>query len=261
MFVSARCKKWLVGGVAIVGVGVIGGMWWIQEQASQKIPAPLVLPVPRSQNVKATVPLTPPEKSVPKGKEEPVAPDSVPLEKEPAVPVNVPPVKSPADPVSPPPVRSPVASAPVSAPLPSPPVAPVQIPSSVPVSGRLAVLTALRAEIEEAKMNTTLAELVSKHTQLLSPASQQVDLETLVLPVLPQESAKSMGSGAATGKRMQVISVQGVAGNVSATVRNTSGKIVTLRVGSSFAGGTVSAISRQGVQVKRGKTLQTVSFE
>jgi type IV pilus biogenesis protein PilP len=58
-----------------------------------------------------------------------------------------------------------------------------------------------------------------------------------------------------------VISVLGVDGNLSAVIRTSAGRQVTVKKGDKFGGGTVAEISRSGVVVIRGKTFSTIQFE
>ena len=123
-------------------------------------------------------------------------------------------------------------------------------------AGNLAVLTLLRAELEEAKLRTAIAQerdkMVTKAPAavLAPPPAVQAAPPPLApkTPEKPRETAPI------------VVSVQGVDGSTTATIR-AKGKHATVRVGENYGGGIVSSITRDGVAVKSGKTITTYHFE
>lgn len=129
-------------------------------------------------------------------------------------------------------------------------------------AGNLAVLNALRADLEVAKLRSAIAQEIAKSSMVSSgttaapapvpaslpapkPASNNPKLEKLREP---REVAPV------------VVSVQGVDGTTSATLQ-TRDKLTTVKVGDNFGGGVVSSITRNGVVVKNGKSTLNFRFE
>lgn len=139
----------------------------------------------------------------------------------------------------------------------------------VPVSltaGNLGRLTALKGEVEELRLEVQLEELRAKKKGLLNPApvaAAPVRMPELSLPAMtpPKGSpASSLELPPVRRAGTAVVSVQGVDGEVSAVIRTGSGT-VTVRKGSRFGGGVVTAVSRQGVFVSRNGKTAALPFE
>ena len=132
--------------------------------------------------------------------------------------------------------------------------APASGVTAVPVSltaGNLGRLTALKGEVEELRLEVQLEELRAKKKGLLNPApvaAAPVRMPELSLPAMTPPTAQAPAlppvlSSAPHRVGVVVLSVQGVDGELSATLRSGS-KNVTVRKGSRFGGGVVTDISR-----------------
>lgn len=135
--------------------------------------------------------------------------------------------------------------------------APVEARSSgdlAPVAGNLGKVTALRADLEEVRLKVAIAQEVEK----LHPKPTPTPQPQLSLPLseAPKPTAVKQKESSPV-----VVSVQGVDGNATATVRSGSGALETVRPGGRFNGGIVSAVSRSGVSVRRGSSTTTLAFE
>jgi type IV pilus biogenesis protein PilP len=119
----------------------------------------------------------------------------------------------------------------------------------------------LRGKIEEARLDVQLFELRRKMEKpppvvAPQPAPARPDF---VLPALPSlaPAPKPMPKPAMPEA---VVGVQGVDGDLSAVIRTSAGRHVTVKPGDRFGGGVVSAVSRSGVVVRRGNTSSTITF-
>ncbi len=125
---------------------------------------------------------------------------------------------------------------------------------SVPVAGNLGKVTTLRADLEEVRLKVAIAQEVEKLHPKPAPAPQ--------LPLsLPLPEASKPTAMKQKESSPVVVSVQGVDGNATATVRSGAGTLETIRPGDRFNGGIVSAVSRSGVFVRRGSSTTTLAFE
>ncbi|WP_092152989.1 type IV pilus biogenesis protein PilP [Desulfovibrio legallii] len=141
-----------------------------------------------------------------------------------------------------------------------------RIPDAVPVSntiaqavaGRLGRITELQAQEQELRLEASIAKLrKEKEEALRAPAVP------LSLPALTPPAASSPAPAAVerrSGGGLRVVSVQGVGGQLSATVRTGSGQVV-VRPGSRLGDAVVTSISRHGVTVRRGGKISSLPFE
>jgi len=122
-------------------------------------------------------------------------------------------------------------------------------------AGNLAVLTSLRAELEEAKLRTAIAQerekQVAKAPAVVLAPPPAVQGASPPVPKAPEKPREATPV---------VVSVQGVDGSTTATIR-VRGKLTTVKVGETFGNGVVSSITRDGVAVKNGRAVTTYRFE
>ncbi len=144
----------------------------------------------------------------------------------------------------------PVAQLPVAQP------ATAGIEATVPQSGKLERMTELRANLEEVKLQVAIEQekekLAPKQPVAAKPPVSLVP-PAASLPEPPKEKPKFLSP--------VVLSVQGVDGHASATVRSAAGELVTVRPGDKLSGGVVASVSRDGIRVKRGNSTTTITFE
>lgn len=135
------------------------------------------------------------------------------------------------------------------------PNAPVrQIYSSDSTLGDLSRIRGQKILLEQ---QVRIAELEQRLKEVSQPKPQ------IILPELtPPKSKKEESSPAIVAPRRGpvVVSVQGVGKEISATLRNGEGKLLTLRNGATFAGGVIQ-ISLKSVAVRRGGKLSPIPFE
>lgn len=123
---------------------------------------------------------------------------------------------------------------------------------SVPQSGNLGRMTELRADLEEMKVIVAIEQEKEKlNSKKNTPAPQP----QVILPEPPKTVVKPREASPV------VISIQGVDGHASATIRSSSGSLVTVRPGDKFGGGVITAVNRTGVLVRRGNSSTTLAFE
>lgn len=148
--------------------------------------------------------------------------------------------------------------------------APVNAASSTPVvvadaalfvrqsAGNMHKLTELTAALEEAKLLVAIGEQEAKLKKLAEPvvsAGPQI--------VLPPPAPGNRLEGAAPAippVRTQILSVQGIDGNVVATVMTPSGNR-NLKVGDTFGTGKVERISEEGVWIREGRKTRLMTVE
>lgn len=102
-----------------------------------------------------------------------------------------------------------------------------------------------------------IAELEQRLKDLAAPKRPEIVLPDL-LP--PKTAPAPAAAPAPKPKRPVVVSVQGVGGLLSASIRTSEGRIVTVKNGASFAGGTL-LVTRKGVSVRRNGKLSAIPFE
>jgi type IV pilus biogenesis protein PilP len=135
--------------------------------------------------------------------------------------------------------------------------APAEAKSSenlIPVAGNLGKVTALRADLEEIRLKVAIAQEAEKLHPKPTPTPQpqlSIPLSEVPRPAPVKHKESSP----------VVVSVQGVDGNATATIRSGSGVLETVRPGDRYNGGVVSAVNRSGVSVRRGSSTTTLIFE
>lgn len=129
-------------------------------------------------------------------------------------------------------------------------------------AGNLGKISELRNTLEEETLEVQIEEKRARKRELTRSGS--VPAPTLSLPSLTPPAAPSPAPAAgprpAGSGGLRVISVQGVGGKLSATVRTGSGQTV-VRKGSRLGDSVVTEISRQGVTIRRGGKTSTLPFE
>lgn len=162
------------------------------------------------------------------------------------------------------PVPTPASVPPKTSPVSQPDIvrpAPVPAMPVLPVAGNLAIITSQRATLAEKKLQKEIDDLDAKSSA--QPSNSAVVFspddvaKMLEMPAIKPETANTP---ALASPGTSVVAVQGVDGKLTATLRH-NGKLVTLGAGEKFAGGTVAAISRQGVSVRGHNGVQTLAFE
>lgn len=128
----------------------------------------------------------------------------------------------------------------------------LDIPETIPVSGNLAELSELRAINETLEERLKVAEKEAKLNELQGKAITS----NIVIPAPSQLQKESR----AIAKPVRVVSIQGVNGKLTATIRTANDTLVTVSQKERFAGGTTE-ISRSGVVIRSGRSTKTLSFE
>lgn len=125
------------------------------------------------------------------------------------------------------------------------------------VAGNLGRITELRALEEELTLEAKIAKLKKEKEE----ASRSPSVPTLSLPSLtPPASPSPAPAVPRAASSLMVISVQGVGGQLSATVRTGSGQVVVHK-GSRLGEAVVTGISRQAVTIRRGGKTSSLPFE
>lgn len=104
---------------------------------------------------------------------------------------------------------------------------------------------------------------IAELEQRLKDISQGAKKPEIILPDLmpPKSKEKPVAAPVAAPKREPVVvSVQGVAGKLTATIRTSEGRIVTVKNGGAFGGG-ILQVTRKGVSVRRNGKLSSIPFE
>jgi type IV pilus biogenesis protein PilP len=167
-------------------------------------------------------------------------------------------------------------------PVPPPPAIQIDAPPYTPVpeqmeiveekphylnqAGNLLTLTELLAELEVDKLLTALAASREQRAKLESPPLPQVVFPAPSAP--PSLVSAPMPSGAVPDalpstpepSLPRVMSIQGIDGNVMATVETSSGARA-LKVGDSFGSGKVESISFMGIHIRDGEQTQIFAIE
>lgn len=85
--------------------------------------------------------------------------------------------------------------------------------------------------------------------------------ETIALPPLkPMKKTEAKEDKPKRPSAPKVVSVQGMDGNLSATIRTTDGNLVTVKNGARFGGG-ILVVTRKRVSVRNGGKMRALSFE
>lgn len=131
------------------------------------------------------------------------------------------------------------------------------MPSAPAVSDTtLGDLTRLRGIKRVLQQEAEIADLRRRLAEAQQPVVVTPIQPSIKLPPLdePGEKKPKRRSGLA------VVSVQGVDGNLSADIRTTDGRVVTVKSGERFNGG-VLVVSRKNVSVRKKGSLTRIPFE
>lgn len=145
-------------------------------------------------------------------------------------------------------------------------------PAETPVAHRaltspstLGELTRMRGQRQLLEQQVKIRELQKKLDDMNAPAPvavrKEIDLPALTPPARGDKApAAPLAVPVPLQRGPMVVSVQGADGRLSATIRTSEGRTVTVQNGAAFGGGTL-VVSRRGVSVRRaGKTSQ-IPFE
>lgn len=122
---------------------------------------------------------------------------------------------------------------------------------------RLGDLARMRGQKHLLEQQVKIAELEQKLKEARNPVIPVVaPAPEIVLPPLepPAEKKPKTSSGPV------VLSVQGVAGKLSATIRTSTGEVVTVEHGRRFGGG-VLCVTRDSVLIRTGASTRAVPFK
>ncbi|WP_299392226.1 type IV pilus biogenesis protein PilP [uncultured Desulfovibrio sp.] len=114
----------------------------------------------------------------------------------------------------------------------------------------------LQQEAEIADLRRRLAEAQQPIVATPVPQPQPAPQATIKLP--PLDDAEKEKPKRRSGP--SVVSVQGVDGRLSADIRTSDGRVVTVKNGERFNGG-VLVVSRKGVSVRKSGALTRIPFE
>lgn len=129
-------------------------------------------------------------------------------------------------------------------------------------SGNLGKISELRNTLEEETLEVQIEEKRTRKRELTRSGSAPVpalSLPSLTPPASPSPAPAVERRPAGSGGLL-VISVQGVGGQLSATVRTGSGQVVVHK-GSRLGEAVVTGISRQAVTIRRGGKTSSLPFE
>lgn len=136
--------------------------------------------------------------------------------------------------------------------------APAVVPAPAPVASdsTLGDLTRLRGLKRVLQQEAEIADLRKRLAEAQQPVvATPMPQPTIKLPPLDEEKKKP---GRRSGP--SVISVRGVGDRLSADIRTSDGRIVTVKHGERFNGGTL-VVSRKGVSVRKSGDLTRIPFE
>ena len=123
----------------------------------------------------------------------------------------------------------------------------------------------MRGQRQLLEQAVKIQELQKKLDDMNAPAPvaarKEIDLPALTPPARGDKApAAPLAVPVPLQRGPMVVSVQGADGRLSATIRTSEGRTVTVQNGAAFGGGTL-VVSRRGVSVRRaGKTSQ-IPFE
>ena len=150
---------------------------------------------------------------------------------------------------------------PAALPAPSP-QKPATSNADAPLAGNLGTITDLRAQLQEKQIRQALSEIDAKLAGAVpsSPGVAVLTPDDLARMVAPEHSERETSAVVPSPSRPTVVSIQGVDGKLSATLRS-GGKLVTVRAGQKVAGGTVTAVSRDRVTMRNSRGVEPLTFE
>lgn len=123
-------------------------------------------------------------------------------------------------------------------------------------------LTRMRGQQQLLQQQVKIQELQKKLDELNAPpVRKEIDLPALTPPKKDVAAAPTpVVITSAPARGPVVVSVQGAAGKLSATILTSDGRTVTVSNGAPFNGGILS-VSRKGVFIKRGGKQSAIPFE
>lgn len=125
----------------------------------------------------------------------------------------------------------------------------------------LGELTRKRGQEQLLKQEVRIRELEKRLQDLSQPARQELVLPSLTPPPAASKNSPTPVSAApAPSRRLAVVSVQGIEGRLSATLRMADGRTVTISNGSLFNGGRLH-VTLKGVTVHKSGKSSTIPFE
>lgn len=131
-------------------------------------------------------------------------------------------------------------------------------------AGSLGRLTELKAQEEILQYEVRIEKLKKEKAEISRSASPTPTISLPALtpppPATVRPAPPSPAPESARRSGLTVLSVQGVGGKLSATIRTGSGQ-VTVQKGSRLGDGVVTDISRRGVSVRRNGKISTLPFE
>ena len=125
-------------------------------------------------------------------------------------------------------------------------------------AGNMQRLTELQAELREKSLVVSIEEENAKLRRLLENDSSS--LPRAVPPSFSAPARPTVPSENLNSSWPRVLSIQGLDGNIAATVNTASG-LQIIRVGDTLAGGRVERISSEGVHIRDGEAARLYSVE
>lgn len=126
-------------------------------------------------------------------------------------------------------------------------------------SSTLGDLSRFRGQKVLLEQQVKIAELEQRLKDLSQPKKQEIILPDLT-PPKPKAEEQTTAITPAPKRGPVVVSVQGVAGALSATIRTADGRTVNVKNGAAFGGGRLQ-VTRRGVFVLRGGKPSAIPFE
>lgn len=126
-------------------------------------------------------------------------------------------------------------------------------------SSTLGDLSRYRGQKIILEQQVRIAELEQRLNDLSQPRKQEIVLPDLT-PPKPKGEEQTTVTTPAPKRGPVVVSVQGVAGALSATIRTADGRTVTVKNGAAFGGGRLQ-VTRRGVAIRRNGKLSAIPFE
>lgn len=125
-------------------------------------------------------------------------------------------------------------------------------------SSTLGDLSRYRGQKILLEQQVRIAELEQRLKDISAPKKQP----EIVLPdLVPPKATPAVPVSVQAPKRgPAVVSVHGVTGDLSASIRTSDGKVVTVKNGGQFGGG-VLHVTRKSVSIRRNGKLSTIPFE
>lgn len=127
-------------------------------------------------------------------------------------------------------------------------------------SSTLGDLSRYRGQKIILEQQVRIAELEQRLKELGERKKPEIILPDLMPPKQPKGDAQPAVTTPAPKRGPVVVSVQGVSGALSATIRTSDGRTVTVKNGAAFGGGRLQ-VTRRGVFILRGGKPAAIPFE